>query len=91
MIHHLAQTGDAKLIASPELFVREGEEATFHSGGEFPVSTSSENYGRFHRHVEWKPFGVHLKVRPQSFDGLHISSEINVEISELNAGLAVDG
>lgn len=90
-IHHLAQQGDAKLIASPELFVREGEEATFHSGGEFPVSTSSENYGRYHRHVEWKPYGVQLRVKPQSFDGWHISSDIKVEVSELSSGLAIDG
>jgi len=89
--HHFAQNGEAKLMASPELFVREGEEASFHSGGELPIHTSRDKDGRSHRYVDWKPFGVNLKVRPKSYDGFHISSDIKVEVSELNAGLAVEG
>lgn len=91
VLHHFSRTGVAHLLASPELFVREGEEAIFHSGGEFPVTSSTENYGRLHRHIDWKPFGVRVKVRPKSADGFHISSDIKVEISELNAGMAING
>jgi Flp pilus assembly secretin CpaC len=84
-IQHLIKQGWAKVLASPELYVRLGEEATFHSGGEFPVSTSSENYGKTHKHVEWKNFGLTAKVKPDSGDTIHISSDINLEISEMNA------
>lgn len=91
LIHHFGQRGEARLLSRPELFVREGEEAIFHSGGEFPVTSSTENYGRFHRHLDWKPYGMNLKIRPRSHDGFHISSEVQVEISELNTGLAMEG
>lgn len=90
-IHHLLREGWAKVLASPELHVRLGEEARFHSGGEIPVATSSENYGRSHKHVEWKPYGLHVKVRPRSGDNLHISSDIEVDVSEVDASRAWEG
>lgn len=90
-ISHLVRRGWAHVVANPELYVRLGEEAVFHSGGEFPVSTSSENYGRYHKHIEWKPYGLTAKVRPESPDHLHISSEINLEVSEVNQSASMDG
>ncbi len=90
-IAHLVQEGWAKTLANPDLYVRLGEEAIFHSGGELPVATSSENYGRYQRHVEWKPYGLTVKVRPQSGDRVHIRSEIDVEISEVNSSYVTDG
>lgn len=91
MLQHLMKEGWAKLLAHPELAVRLGEEAIFHSGGEVPVATSTENHGRFHREIQWKPFGLTVRVRPQSADYLHVQSDIRVEISELNRGAAVEG
>ncbi len=90
-IKHMIREGWAKLLAHPELYVRMGEEAVFSSGGEFPVSTSSENYGRYQKHVEWKPFGLIVKVRPQSGDNLNIFSDIDIEISEVDSSHAIDG
>jgi len=91
LIQHLLREGWAKLLARPELFVRLGEQAVFHSGGEIPVATSSEQYGRHHRHVEWKPYGLTVKVRPKSGDKLHFDSDINVEVSELNPAQGLEG
>ncbi len=90
-ITHLVREGWAKLLARPDIFVRLGEEAEFKSGGEFPISTSQESYGRALRRVEWKPYGIQVKVRPQSGDGLHIVSTIRVDISELNPSEGMDG
>ena len=90
-LQHLIHEGWARILASPDLYVRLGEEASFHSGGELPVPTSSENYGRYQRHVEWKPFGITVTVRPRSGDWFHISSDIRVEISELNSSVSVEG
>lgn len=90
-LRQLRQEGWAKLLANPDLYVRLGEEVQFHSGGEFPVSTSNEYYGKVYRHVSWKPFGVTVKVRPQSGDLVHFSSEIDIEISEMNRSLQMEG
>ncbi len=91
LIQHLITEGAAKIVAAPNLFVRLGENATFHSGGEIPVSSASEGYGRIHRKVDWKPYGLTVKVKPESADGLHLSSEVRVEISEVTSSAAIDG
>ncbi|MBI4404027.1 MAG: pilus assembly protein N-terminal domain-containing protein [Deltaproteobacteria bacterium] len=91
LIQHLLKEGWAKMIANPDLYVRLGEEAIFHSGGEFPIPTSSESGGRYWRHVEWKPFGLTVKVRPKSIDKVHFHSDVKVELSETNVSSAVEG
>jgi len=90
-LHHLVRDGWAKVVANPELYVRLGEEAVFHSGGEFPVATSVENYGKAYRHIEWKGYGLTARVLPQSIDKIHISSDVNLEISELISSQNIDG
>jgi len=84
-IHHLVQEGWARVVANPDLYVRLGEEAVFHSGGEFPVATSVDNFGQSYRRVEWKDYGLTAKVLPHSIDKVHITSDVNLEISELIA------
>ena len=90
-IQQMVKSGRAKVLASPELYVRTGEQATFSSGGEIPVPSTSENFGRSQKHVEWKPFGMDVKVRPESSDAYQIFSDIYVELSELNPARAIDG
>ena len=87
----MIRDGWAKLLASPELYVRMGEEAIFSSGGELPVASSSENYGRSVKHVEWKAYGLSVKVRPQSVDNLNIFSDLDIEISEVDPSRALEG
>lgn len=83
--------GEARLIAEPEIFVRLGEEALFHSGGELPVASFSESFGNTQKKVDWKNFGLTFRVKPESSDGYHISSEIKLELSELNEATKVEG
>ncbi len=76
------EEGWAKRIARPELYVRLGETATFHSGGEFPVMTSQGGNGYLQRRVDWKKYGLTVKLSPQSIDGLNIRSHVVIEMSE---------
>ncbi len=87
----LVRRGLAKILARPELFVRTGEEASFHSGGEYPVAYSTASQGSFHRRVDWKPYGLTIKVRPRSTDQLHIQSDVALELSELNHANGTEG
>ena len=91
LISLLMREGWAKLLAHPQMLVRLGEQALFHSGGEIPVPTTTEDYGRLRRRIEWKPFGLSLRVRPQSQDGVSIHSEVRIDVSEVNPALTVDG
>lgn len=90
-LQQLVEEGRAKLLANPQIYVRLAEEAVFSSGGEIPVPTTSETFGRLQRHVEWKSFGMNVKVRPQSLDGYHLHSDIHVDLSEINAADAIGG
>jgi type II secretory pathway component GspD/PulD (secretin) len=90
LISLLLKEGWARVLAHPELYVRLGELASFHSGGEIPISTTSEDYGRFHRNVEWKPYGLSVKVRPHSSDGRAIRSDIQIEVSEAGPAVSAD-
>ncbi len=89
-IRHLQKEGWAKILASPELYVRLGEEAVFHSGGELPIAVASQSFGNVLRKIEWKKFGITAKVRPQSVDQVHMSGDINLEVSEPDLTNAID-
>ena len=90
-IHTLIQEGWGRVLASPDLYVRLGEQAMFHSGGEIPILTASDSFGQNYQHVEWKPFGLTVKVRPESGDLVHFRSDVKVEISELDSNHSVGG
>lgn len=87
----LQKKGWARILAEPDLYVRLGELAHFHSGGELPVMTSRGGNGQFYKHVSWKPYGLTVKIRPDSADGVHLQSDVWVEVSELDSSIAVDG
>jgi pilus assembly protein CpaC len=91
MLNHFLKEGWAKTLAKPELFVKMGEEAHFHSGGELPITVNSESYGRNYKTVQWKPYGLTVKVRPRSTDFYHIHSDILMELSELNRSQTFEG
>lgn len=91
VLNFLMREGFAKTLANPELFVRVGELATFHSGGEIPIPTGSQSYGNFYKKIEWKPFGLSIHVRPWSEDGHRILSDVKLDISEISHETAIDG
>lgn len=90
-LQHLVREGWGKILAAPDLYVRLGEEANFHSGGELPIANASTQFGTIQRNIQWKPYGLTVKVRPQSSDYLHIHSDIQVEISEVSPTRAIEG
>ena len=89
-LQFLLKEGWARIVASPELYVRLGEQAVFHSGGEFPVTTGSDSFGRYQRKVDWKKYGLTAKVKPESPDQIHFQTDIQLEISELDHSYQVD-
>lgn len=86
----LVKEGWARIVASPELYVRLGEQAVFHSGGEFPVTTATDSFGRYQRKVDWKKYGLTAKVKPESPDQIHFQTDIQLEISELDHAYQVE-
>ncbi|MCB9255269.1 MAG: pilus assembly protein N-terminal domain-containing protein [Bdellovibrionaceae bacterium] len=84
LLKTLVSEGWANVVARPELFVRLGESARFHAGGEIPVPGTAGAYGNYYSRITWKPFGMSVKVLPRRRSGDDFRCEIDVEISELS-------
>lgn len=80
-IQLLIDRGKAKILSKPKLLAVSGSEASFLSGGEIPY-VSESNLGS--TNVQWKPYGVKLKIKP-SIDGEdNISADLRVEVSGID-------
>lgn len=77
----LVNRGKAKILAKPKLLAVSGEDASFLAGGEVPYVTESKLGST---NVQWKPYGVKLKIRPTIDADGSISAVIRVEVSGLD-------
>jgi pilus assembly protein CpaC len=72
--------GLAKILAEPTLTTLTGQEASFLSGGEFPIPVPQGNDSIS---IEFKEFGVGLTFLPVVLGSGAINLSINVSVSEL--------
>jgi len=72
--------GAADLLANPKLVTRDGTSATFHAGGELPYATNSGGTSGSVT-IEFKPYGVDLKISPRMESDNRIALSISAEVS----------
>ena len=86
----MIQDGNARSLAEPTLMTMPGKEATFLVGGEIPVPLSS---GLGTVSVEYKEFGVQLKMTPTILASGSVDTVIAPEVSSLDFtdGVVVSG
>jgi pilus assembly protein CpaC len=77
----LEQKGAIRELARPNLVAMSGQEASFLAGGEFPVPIPNGNLGTT---IEFREFGVKLKVTPTVMDNGQIVLKVAPEVSELD-------
>jgi type II secretory pathway component GspD/PulD (secretin) len=77
-IHFLLQEGAADLLANPKIVTRDGTTATFHAGGEIPYAASG-SLGTVN--VEFKPYGVNLRISPHVTEQGKIALSVDAEVS----------
>ncbi|MBY0384738.1 type II and III secretion system protein, partial [bacterium] len=80
-LHHLEEIGKGRVLAKPTLLSQSGEEATFHSGGEFPIKTMNQ----FNANVVWKKYGLILKIKPRADQRGKMDLQIDCEFSSLDS------
>ncbi|HWJ71500.1 MAG TPA: pilus assembly protein CpaC [Sphingobium sp.] len=79
----LSSNGLSELLAQPTLLVRSGEQASFLAGGEIPVPVpQGGTTGGIS--IEYKEFGVRLRVTPYVLSKDNIVLKIAPEVSELD-------
>ncbi|RME27396.1 MAG: BON domain-containing protein [Deltaproteobacteria bacterium] len=83
----LFQSGYARVLARPKLVCASGEKAEFWSGGEVPivVVTAQEVV------IQYKPFGVILKMTPTADRRGNIQMDIFAEVSDLDRSIGYVG
>ncbi|HVO33458.1 MAG TPA: type II and III secretion system protein [Elusimicrobiota bacterium] len=74
----LMNEGAADLLANPKLVTRDATTATFHAGGELPYATAG-TLGTVT--IEFKPYGVNLKINPHIDDAGKIVMSLDAEVS----------
>jgi len=82
--NNLAQT-----LAEPTLVVRSGEKADFLVGGEIPIPVPQGNNSNTIT-IEYKRFGVGLKIEPTILKNRRIALKIAPEVSELDFSNAIN-
>ena len=87
LLGFVSDTGLARILSNPVLLVRDGEEASFQVGGEFPVPVRGSQ-GEVN--VEWKKYGTILHVQCWGDRLGDILLKLTVENSDVDFGNAVE-
>lgn len=82
------RNGLAKILSEPTLTTLTGQEATFLSGGEFPIPVP-QGGANASTTVEFKEFGVGLRFTPIVLDSGRINLALNVSVSEISTDNSV--
>ncbi len=86
-IDALQRDGKARILSRPRLACQSGKEAELLVGGEKPTFTTDvASAGGEGTSVEYKEYGIKLRIKPTVTDDFRIKVLLNVEISEV--GLA---
>ncbi len=86
VINLMANDGNARLLAEPQLTCRSGGKAEFLAGGEVPLPIRN-NDGSVS--VTFKQYGIILKIEPESDPDGYISTHVSVEISTVDDSIKV--
>ena len=80
----LIQEGKARVLSRPRLVCQSGKEAELLVGGEKPIMTTSFGIsGGEGTEVEYKEYGIKLKIRPKIAPDNRIHVALNVEVSDI--------
>jgi hypothetical protein len=80
MVRALEGEGSARVLSNPELVVRAPGEAELFAGGELPIRSRSH----YSSNVQWKPYGLTLRLNVRSVAGDRVRLDILTEVSHLD-------
>jgi len=80
-LNALTQTGQAIVLARPQLLARSGATAEFLAGGEVPYSALD---AQGNPQTQFKPYGVALKITPHIEEDGAVRSFLDIEVSTID-------
>ncbi|MFA5144919.1 MAG: TonB family protein [Candidatus Omnitrophota bacterium] len=81
----LVQEGKVNILSRPRLSCQSGKEAELLVGGEKPIFTTTvaATTGASGTSIEYKEYGIKLKIKPTVTDDKKVKLALNVEVSEV--------
>ena len=80
----LIQEGKARILSRPNLACQSGKEAELLVGGEKPIlTTNTVTGGGQETNVEYKEYGIKLKIKPTVTEENRVKLAVNVEVSDV--------
>ena len=80
----LKANGDFKSLAQPNLVTREGQEASFLAGGEFPYPSIQGGGNNNAVSIQFREFGIRLNFTPTITNSGNIRLQVSPEVSSLD-------
>ena len=95
----LEEKNEARILAKPTIVVNDGEQASILVGGEIPIPVAQPGSSGFTTiTVEYKEYGVNLRVKPTLTPDGKITTKVEPEVSSIDyssgvtiAGLTIPG
>ncbi len=84
----LSKSGEAVVLAQPQLLARSGSTASFLAGGEVPYASVDKD-GK--STTTFKKYGVSLNITPHADRNAAIRSRIEIEVSSVDTTITVPG
>jgi pilus assembly protein CpaC len=86
----LISEGKGRVLSRPKLVCLSGKEAQFLVGGQIPiVTTTTSSGGNVSTNVEFRDYGINLKIKPVVKSEDQIDTTINTEVSSIDYGNAI--
>lgn len=81
-LNFLMANGKARILSNPRLACESGGEAQFLAGGEIPIVIVTPET----RTVQWKTYGIILRIHPTMAEGGKIRTQVDAEVSAVDHG-----
>lgn len=89
-VNMLISEGKGRVLSRPKLVCLSGKEAEFLVGGQVPiVTTTTSTGGNVSTNVQFRDYGVNLKIKPVVKNDDRIDTTINTDVSSLDYGNAI--
>ena len=85
----LVKEGKARILSQPKLVCLSGKEAEFLVGGEIPIIKSLISQTGTGYSVEYKEYGISLKIKPTVKEKVNIFLNISTKVSEIDEANAI--
>lgn len=88
-INMLVKDSKARILSQPKVVCLSGKEAEFLVGGQVPVVTTTVSSTGTATSVQYKNYGINLKIKPIVKEDSNIFTSIETEVSEIDKGNAI--